>query len=171
VDWSRSRCDRQYLAARGTPPHETHHPAGLLHSWGCSGLGQVRGSVVECRRTPQGGGFGGAKGFRVAVGIVFKAWHRKNDGVLECARQSAASTPLWSCPKRQTHSQPGSQSVQLSHEEPRNPQQGHLRPDAHRDGSRHLSPSPIPISVGRSVPAEPLNRLSAHRDGFALPSE
>ena len=24
------------------------------------------------------------------------------DGVLECARQSAASTPLWSCPKRQT---------------------------------------------------------------------
>jgi hypothetical protein len=32
-------------------------------------------------------------------------------------------------------------------------------------------PSPIPISVGRSVPAEPLNRLSAHRDGFALPSE
>ena len=25
--------------------------------------------------------------------------------------------------------------------------------------------------VGRSVLAEPLNRLSAHRDGFALPSE
>jgi hypothetical protein len=43
-----------------------------------------------------------------------------------------------------------------SHEEPRNPQRGHLRPYAHRDGSRHLSPSPIPISVGRSVPAEPL---------------
>jgi hypothetical protein len=41
---------------------------------------------------------------------------------------------------------------------------------AHRDGSRHLSPSPIPIPVGRSVPAEPLGpprsrSLIAHRDG------
>lgn len=32
-------------------------------SWGCSGLGQVRGSVVECRRTPKGGGFWVGEGF------------------------------------------------------------------------------------------------------------
>ncbi len=59
-------------------------------------------------------------------GIDSEAWRRKNDGVLECARQSAASTPLWSCPKRHTHSLPISSTA--SREEPRNPQRGHLRP-------------------------------------------
>jgi hypothetical protein len=39
------------------------------------------------------------------MGMDSNSWHRKNDGVLECARQSAASTPLWSCPKgKPTHS-------------------------------------------------------------------
>ena len=51
------------------------------------------------------------------------------DGVLECARQSAASTPLWSCPKRHTHSLririPISSTA--SREEPRNPQRRNLR--------------------------------------------
>ena len=85
--WSRSRCDRPCLAARGTLPHE------VFHSWGCSGLCQVRDTVVEC------------------------------------ARQSAASTPLWSCPKRHplTFIRIPIRST-ASHEEPRNPQQGHLRP-------------------------------------------
>ena len=32
------------------PPHEVHHSAGLLHSWGWSGLRRVRGSVVESGR-------------------------------------------------------------------------------------------------------------------------
>ena len=41
---------------------------------------------------------------RESIGMDSQALRRKNDGVLECARQSAASTPLWSCPKRQTHS-------------------------------------------------------------------
>ena len=55
----------------------------------------------------------GEPGGRVCNGIDSKAWRPKNDGVLECARQSAAPTPLWSCPKRQPHSLPsGSQTVQ-----------------------------------------------------------
>jgi hypothetical protein len=58
-----------------------------------------------------------------------KSWRRKNHAVLECARQSAASTPLWSCPKRQTHSLPSRIPISssASREEPRNPQRGHLR--------------------------------------------
>ncbi len=64
-----------------------------------------------------------------AIGMNSEAWHRKNDGVLECARQSAASTPLWSCPKRQTHSLPISIPISstASREESRNPQRGDLR--------------------------------------------
>ena len=38
---------------------------------------------------------------RESIGMDSQALRRKNDGVLECARQSAASTPLWSCPERQ----------------------------------------------------------------------
>ena len=99
---------------------------------GCSGLCRVRDSVVECgggRRTPQGDGCGGAKGTVSAMGMNSKAWRRNNDGVLECARQSAASTPLWFCPNRQTHSLPIRIPIRstASHEEPRNPQRRHLR--------------------------------------------
>jgi hypothetical protein len=48
-------------------------------------------------------------------------------------------------------------SSTASHEEPRNPQQGHLRPDAHRDGSRHHPRHlPPPPTAGRAKrPAEP----------------
>ena len=142
-----------------------------------------------------------------------KSWHHEEPRCFQRARQSAASTPLWSCPTltgtvRATFPPspipiPVGRSVPA---EPLGPPRSrsliahrdgsrHLSPSpipipvgrsvpaeplgpprsrsliAHRDGSRHLSPSPIPIPVGRSVPAEPLNRLSAHRDGFALPSE
>jgi hypothetical protein len=96
-------------------PHEWSKPVG----W-CNSSGRVPRGARHCRsqrdrlHPPQGDGFGRTMGFVSAMGMHSKSWHRKNDGVLECARQSAASTPLWSCPKTQTHSLPsGSQSVQL----------------------------------------------------------
>ena len=67
---------------------------------------------------------------RESIGMDSQAWRRKNDGVLECPRQRAASTPLWSCPKRQSHSLPISISIRstASREEPRYPQRAHLHP-------------------------------------------
>ena len=73
----------------------------------------------------------------------------KNDGVLECARQSAASTPLWSCPKRQTHSLlilSISIRSTASTEELQTPQRGHLRPL--NEGS---APRPTSASLNRMV--------------------
>ena len=100
---------------------------GMLRSF--PGSRQRRG--VPC--THRVAGFGRAKGFMVAVGMVFKAWRRKKDGVLECARQSAAPTPLWlrldmqnSLGLREVTPLPRDQGLKAL-SAARNPQRGHRR--------------------------------------------